>query len=92
MLCLVPQYFSKTLLVVGASIILADVVYLISSPRNFNIRFPDAEGEMAVLSFAYGWCLWATIAAGISLPILYFLVYNYHHQLSYHQLINVGAE
>ncbi len=64
MLCLVPQYFSRTLLVVGSSIVLADVVYVLASPRRFNIRFPDAEGEMAILSFTYGWCFWATIVAG----------------------------
>ncbi len=64
MLCLVPQCFSRMLLVVGSSIVLADGAYVLASPRSFNIRLPDMEGEMDILTFSYGWCFWATIVAG----------------------------
>lgn len=64
MLCLVPHYFTRTVAAVGATMLAADLVYLLYTPDNLLIRFPQSRDQVAQLRLHFGWCFWATAVAG----------------------------
>jgi len=64
MLCLVPSYYSRTLIAVGGCIWLADLVYGLACPQTLVIPFPGVQGDHTLLRFRFGWCFWLTLGAG----------------------------
>jgi hypothetical protein len=77
MLCLVPQYFARTVAAVGVCTWLADVVYVVACPKQLRIRFPGADGQMSVLDFHLGWCFYLTAAAGKNRFLLFLFSWHF---------------
>lgn len=74
-MCLAPQYYSRTLICLGFCISLADVVYVLSCPNNLYIPFSDVQGANQLLTFELGWCFWATVTAGtVCYTLLFFFL------------------
>ncbi|VDO81864.1 unnamed protein product [Soboliphyme baturini] len=71
-LCLLPRYFSRALVLVGATLLLTDAVYMLSCPKNLAVPFLGLDGTHSKLEFKFGWCFWLILAAGTQLTYSHF--------------------
>ncbi|RWS13957.1 dual oxidase maturation factor 2-like protein [Dinothrombium tinctorium] len=70
LLCAVPRYGVFTMQITGVIMLLANAVYALLLPRKpLTIPF-----EGGTLTFAYGWCFWINLIAGITAVIVGALV------------------